>query len=156
MIECCCIQKTLPPRHPQNETPEKSDVTFANLVYSGKIHSAARYLSSSPSRGVLRINDTDASSGRSVRDMLLEKHPPSANPPAAVLLPGEIPTLHNAFFHRLTPALLKSTVSTMHGSAGSSGLNADAWKRLTTCFKTTSNKQCEALARSAKRSRVPI
>ena len=35
------------------------------------------------------------------------------------------------------------------GSAGPSGLNADAWERMLTCFKKSSDRRCSALAAAA-------
>ena len=53
-------------------------------------------------------------------------------------------------FARLTPALIRDVGRKVQGSAGPSGLDADAWKRMLTCFKKSSDQLCSALAAAAR------
>ena len=47
--------------------------------------------------------------------------------------------------------LIHNTVLKMDGAAGPSGLDATAWKRMCTSFKTSSADLCESLASTARR-----
>ena len=145
-----CVQAHLVSRPHRNDSGDKDDIIFANLAYSGKVKSAARYLSSEPGQGVLRLDDT-ISAGRTVRDVLHDKHSPSTEPPDYALLDGDPPPVNPILFDRLTPPLIRATATTISGSAGPSGLDADAWQRLLTCFKAASDKLCAAMALAARR-----
>ena len=147
--EALCIQNHLPSRNRKRRKPEISDTVFSNLVYAGKIQSAIRYVSEKSSSGVLGMDDRCLGGNQTVRDILLEKHPAPSTPPAEALLPGEPLSINPILFERLTPELIKEVGRRTQGSAGPSGLDADAWTRMLTCFKQSSNRLCAALAASA-------
>ena len=50
----------------------------------------------------------------------------------------------------MTPELIKNTCRRARGAPGPSGLDAEAWKRMITCFKRSSNRLCAALASAAQ------
>ena len=54
-------------------------------------------------------------------------------------------------FEVIDGQLIRSTVLKMDGAAGPSGLDAAAWKRMCTSFKTVSVDLCESLASTARR-----
>ena len=150
--ECQCIQSHMPSRHSgmARHGGEKSDVTFSNLVLSGKMHSAIRYLSESPG-GVLMMDDpVDSESDRTVRDVLLEKHPEPLQPDPSALLEGDPLDVNPILFERITPELIRYIGRRLKGSSGPSGLDADAWCRMLTCFQADSNRLCTALAAAAR------
>ena len=127
-----------------------SDNVFAKLVYAGKIQSGIRCISEKSSGGVLAINDQPVQgNSKTVRDILLEKHPQARAPPAHVLLEEEVGYINPIAFERLTPDLIKDVGRRTKGAAGPSGLDAEAWKRMLTCFKMSSNRLCAALAATA-------
>lgn len=154
LAEGLCIQQHLPPRArtPMSEgsgtgSVEKNDKTFSNLVFSGRIHSAIRYLTPDAGGGVLSMDDVaDERAGTTVRDVLLEKHPAPATPPNDVLLTGDCRAVDPILFERITPEQIRRLARQINGSSGPSGLDADAWRRLLTCFGTASNRLCVALA----------
>ena len=64
---------------------------------------------------------------------------------------GSPPDCHPVVFESIDVALIRSTSLNTHGAAGPSGLDAYAWRRLCTSFKTASHSLCESLALSARR-----
>ena len=153
--EAACIQAHLPtmgrPAKRNGEPQSCSDRTFANLVFSGKIQSASRYISSDACKGVLRLDDpVTPDSPKTVKDVLLEKHPKAVTPPTRCLLEEQPGTINPIIFDSLTAALVRDVGRRVQGSAGPSGLDADAWKRMLTCFKKSSERLCSALAAAAR------
>ena len=53
---------------------------------------------------------------------------------------------HPVLFDKIDGLLIRSTVLRMDGAAGPSGLDAAAWKRMCTSFKSASTDLCKALA----------
>jgi len=154
--EGLCIQTHLPSQHRvQHDSSKDSDVddqAFSRLVFTGRVHSAIRLVCSDSAGGVLHMEDlVDAETGKTVHDVLLEKHPEPADPPEDALLDPQLPTdVNPILFEKLTPELLKKTVRSMSGSAGPSGLDAEAWKRMMICFKKSSQRLCSAMAAVAR------
>ena len=150
--EGACIQAHLPsPARTPHDSPECSDAIFSNLVITGRLHSAVRYLSPESSSGVLGMSDVvDPVSGKTVQDVLREKHPQASSAPDHTLLPGNPEPINPILFQRITPELIKPLSRQMHGSSGPSGLDADAWARLLTSYKASSNSLCSALAAAAR------
>ena len=149
-----CIQNHLPTlknRSTDEQSDDVSDTVFSNLVLSGKIKSAIRYMAPSSSGGVLRMDDVvDTSVGKTVRDVLQEKHPLPRQPPPSVFLQDDPLPVNPILFERITPELIKKISRQMSGSSGPSGMDAEAWCRLLTCFKADSNRLCSALAAMAR------
>ena len=83
----------------------------------------------------------------------MKKHPPQEPPkPSAIIPPGvSVIEPHPVIFDRIDNQLIRSTALKMDGAAGPSGLDASAWKRLCTSFKTASSDLCHALASVARR-----
>ena len=84
-----------------------------------------------------------------VQELLQEKHPEAKSPPAQALVQDELLPINPIVFDRLTPDLIKDVGRHASGSAGPSGLDAEAWKRMLTCFKQSSDHLCNALAAAA-------
>ena len=154
--ESMCIQTHLPDATERRQTvssskPGLSDTLFSRLVFSGKINSAMRYISQDGAGGVLRIDDKiSPASCQTVRDVLLSKHPPAAVPPQQALLDGAPGHINPIVFEQLTPKLIKDVGRRAKGAAGPSGLDAEAWKRMLTCFKQSSDRLCAALSAVAR------
>ena len=64
---------------------------------------------------------------------------------------GPVTELHPIIFDSIDARLIRSTSLRVSGAAGPSGLDAHAWRRLCTAFKTASDDLCQALADFAKR-----
>ena len=74
--------------------------------------------------------------GRSalVRDLLDEKHPPSQSASRDILIDEDPTHLNPIQFEALTPKLIERIALQCKGSAGPSGLDADAWRCLCVSF----------------------
>ena len=128
--------------------------TFANFMFSGKTHAALELLANSGKGGVLRLEElvaTNGSDAKSVRDTLKCKHPTSQPAAQDSIMPGTPPEIHSVIFDSIDARLIRSMALKTKGAAGPSGLDAYAWRRLCTVFKSTSNSLCQALADVAKR-----
>ena len=70
--------------------------------------------------------------GRSalVRDLLDEKHPPNQSASRDILMDDVATHVNPIRFEGLTPKLIERIALQCRGSAGPSGLDADAWQRL--------------------------
>ena len=123
---------------------------FSNLVTSGRIHQATRMVTeSTASGGVLGIDDTiDQDNGTtiSVRTLLEMKHPPAQSPNPDILLPGNPDLVNPIQFAGITSTSIKQIDLHTQGSAGPSGLDTEAWRRICSSFKNASTSLCQALA----------
>ena len=151
--EAACIQDHLPRKsgkRGEGTDDSASDTRFAKMVFEGKIHAALRYISEDNTGGVLRMEDRPLPDcPRTVREILEDKHPAPRTPPPSVLLEGPPKAVNPIMFESLTPELMKDVGRHAKGSAGPSGLDADAWKRMMTCFKAASNRLCSSMAEAA-------
>ena len=151
--EGLCLQQHLRHRRFPNNSGAASgpsDIIFSKLVFSGKIHSAMRYLSQE-SGGVLTLDECPIpDSGETVKDILFEKHPLPVPASEDSLLASEEPAINPVIYEAITADRIKNTSRRMHGSAGPSGLDADDWTKMMTCFKESSNQLCSALASMAR------
>ena len=90
---------------------------------------------------------------KSVREILLEKHP-NGNPmdSSAITLP-EFPTQepHPVIFDQITGSLIRSVALQMEGAPGPPNVDSYAWRRICTSFHRASSDICEALAALARR-----
>ena len=123
---------------------------FSNLVFVGDIKGAIRLLSDNDNGRVLSLDSL--MNGRSVKEILLEKHPPSQAISPCAIYSGPSPQteFHPIIFDSITPDLIRSTALQMNGSSGPSGLDASVWKHLSTSFNTF-NDLCSAIASLARR-----
>ena len=88
---------------------------------------------------------------RSTRDILKDKHPLGKEPDAYSLKDGEPEPVNPIIFDGLDADSVRSAALHTHGAAGPSGLDAHAWRRLCSSFKSASNSLCAALAGVGRR-----
>ena len=135
------------------EGDDKLTRTFTRLMSSGRTGAAIKLLSKKETKGVHQLGDII--DGRSVRSILIEKHPNArpANTEALLNEPfSDIPeSLHTLIFEDISSDDFRQAALHTEGSAGPSGLDAMAWRRLCTSFSESSNGLCAALALFAKR-----
>ena len=124
---------------------------FVRLMLCGRSSAAMRLLRSGSSRGVLSLDES--LEGKTVRDILREKHPDasSANPDFIEAAP--LPRSqhgHAVLFESVDgEAIVKAAMAT-HGSAGPSGLDANAWRHFLTGYRP-SHQLADAIACLARR-----
>ena len=89
----------------------------------------------------------DDTSGKTVRDVLEEKHPdPKPAHPEALLGDADNDSFHPAIFDNITAESIRAAALHTQGAAGPSGLDALSWRRSCTAFGQKSNDLCAALA----------
>jgi hypothetical protein len=147
-----CIQKRLP-KVTSSSDDESISRIFRNIMLQGKVQNALNFLSRKTNGGVLRMDDLIPDSlndGESVmkstRDILEEKHPTGKTANPCTLLPGEPEKANPIIFESLDANAIKQAALRTNGAAGPSGLDAYAWRRLCTSFKSASHDLCVALA----------
>ena len=134
---------------PRSSQPHDEARTFRDLVGHGHIHQAIRSLSDNPERGgSLRMEDVVQVSDepRSVHDILREKHPHAQPAAQEALLEGEAGSINPVIFDSLTAALIRQTALHANGSAGPSGLDSHAWRRICSRYRKASDDICTQLA----------
>ena len=145
-----CIQAHLRPQSSKGRNATGLDDTmFSRLVFSGRIQAASRMVQSGGVGRVLRMEDC-VSEDKTVRDVLLEKHPLPQLAAKEILQPDEAVPANPILFDRITSQLIKTTSRSMSGSAGPSGIDAEGWIRMLTCYGSASNNLSSALAASAR------
>ena len=143
------IQAHLPsPRHSERE-PDKISRQFTNYMLVGNIRAALRLLSDSKCGGTLSLDEVI--DGKSVKDILLGKHPPAQPLDPSAVVVASSPAFHPILFDSISPELIKSLVMETNGSAGPSAMDAAIWKRLCSSFQTSSSDLCFALSSLAKK-----
>ena len=135
-----------------NIDPEATPIS-AYKAASGHVHWEAtvkehlRYLSRDESGGVLGLNDiTPKSQGLTTRDVLRDKHPPGKPPCPDSLLPDSCESINPIIYSSLDAECILRAALHTQGAAGLSGLDAFAWRRMCSSFKSASHDLCHALA----------
>ena len=146
-----CIQARLISR----VAPGKNDVDghiFRSLMAQGKVHSALSYLSRDQTGGILGLDDIiPQSQGLTTRDILRDKHPPGIPACPESLLPDCVESVNPIIYSDLDAECILQAALHTQGAAGLSGLDAYAWRRLCSSFKSTSHDLCHALAAVGRR-----
>ncbi len=137
---------------PKGKTSSMSR-SFAKLMFQGKCNSAFRLLSDEENSGGVLNEDDKLPSGETVFDVLCEKHPKAQGPSQEATLAQPIPptTPNPVIFDRVDADLIRHAAKQTRGSAGPSGLNAHAWRKLCCSFSEASNDLCNAMAAVARR-----
>ena len=145
-----CIQMRLCRSSPPLNNDNNSRI-FRDLMLQGKVQSALRYLCKQTSGGVLKLDDlipTTTSNEpvmQSTRNVK-EKHPTCKDPPVSSLPAGDLTPVNPIIFEGLDADMIKQIALHTNGAAGPSGLDAHAWRRLCSSFKSASIALCVALA----------
>ena len=146
-----CIQARLISRL----APGKNDVDghiFRSLMAQGKVHSALSYLSRDQTGGILGLDDIiPQSQGLTTRNILRDKHPPGKPACPESLLPDCVESVNPIIYSDLDAECILQAALHTQGAAGLSGLDAYAWRRLCSSFKSTSHDLCHALAAVGRR-----
>jgi len=152
-LEGQCIQAHLPSTYKSSRraAPAANDTEFSRQLFAGKFRAAMDMLSTGHRSGVLKVGDiANPQTGATVRDVLISKHPPSVDPPDDALLDKDEDIPRSVTFSGINGKLIKQTSREISGSAGPSGMDADDWKRLLTCYGSASDKLCANLAAATR------
>uniref|UniRef100_A0A8D8RP38 Reverse transcriptase domain-containing protein n=1 Tax=Cacopsylla melanoneura TaxID=428564 RepID=A0A8D8RP38_9HEMI len=100
---------------------------FTRMVLQGKLRDATRWLTDRSSGGVHKLNDV-LPDGRTVFEVLQEKHPEQLNPdPNLFLSDDPLPALIDV---DVSSNHIEKVARTLRGGAGPSGTDADQWKSM--------------------------
>ena len=127
--------------------------TFSKMMMEGRVRAALRLLADNPGGGPLNLTTcVDEKTGKTVKDVLEEKHPDSQPAHPDTFFDTTEPTdFHPAIFQNITSESIRSAALHTQGAAGPSGLDVHSWRRLCTAFGQKSNDLCNAIARVAQR-----
>ncbi len=153
------IQRQFAQNHnSSNRSAQQTARIFAKLMMEGKVRAAVRLIAEDNGGGPLPLDSLVESDGstatpETVREVLLKKHPTKQQPALSSIITPDTPSIepHSILFDRINGQLIRNTALRMDGAAGPSGLDAAAWKRFCTSFKTASADLCDSLASTAKR-----
>ena len=143
VVECRAIQKRLPKYGKKTRT--KSTVKILcqfNVPGEDNVRGDFLHLAD-------HVDEEDPTSP-TVKEVLRNKHPSAQCSPES-LIQGEPPDTHPVIFDSIDASLIRSCALNTNGASGPSGLDAYAWKRLCTSYKSESNTLCQSLALSIKR-----
>ena len=119
------IQNHLPPIKTSTDSPE----SFSKFMRQGKVKNAIRSLTHIKT-GVLHLDQINAD-GKSVFEVLGDKHPPARTPSLDVLLPQLTNSTNNYYhlivFDAITAEVVKWAAIHTSGSAGPSGVDSWCW-----------------------------
>ena len=157
--ELLCEAKPIQMRINLRNKKQHSDLKmFNDFMSCGKISNAFRVLSDEHKGGVLV--PTNLIDGIPVLEILRNKHPegqplePNYNQSQH---PSALP-YQPVVFDKISARLVRKHVMKSHGTAGSSSLEADDWRRILSAFAQTSRNLCKLVAKFAKRlatSKIP-
>ena len=116
-----------------------------------KVRAALQLLNKETEVGPLRLEDITEESGKTVRDILKDKHPEPPHPNALLSNMTANHDFHYVLFDSITPEAFRKSALMTEGSAGPSGMDALCWRQLCTAFGEKSNNLCSAIAAFAKR-----
>ena len=97
------------------------------------------------------LDQADGSPQRTTREVLIEKHPPGKPAPPHNLLQGHPGNENPILFENLNAKAIRKAAIKTNGEAGLSGLDAYAWRRLCSSFKSASKDLCTTLAAVGRR-----
>ena len=145
------IQKRLVRQSNQLSSDDTARV-FAKLMMQGKVRAALRIISED-NEGCLTLDSCVAPDNpKTVRQVLLEKHPPNIPPVQSAILNRDCNLEpHPVIFYGIDGELIQNTAINTDEAAGPSGLDAMAWRRLCTSFKSCPVGLCDALAGVSRR-----
>ena len=136
----------------------KDDATtarkFSQLMMEGRVRAALQLLTNESRSGLLSLEEVVSDgSGRTVRDVLEEKHPDPEPAHADTILNEQMTSVdfHPILFDNITAEIIRNSALHTAGAAGPSGVNALCWRRLCTAFGQKSNDLCSSLAAVARR-----
>ena len=138
------IQRRLGDSRRATDPPNRAKI-FANLVMTGQVNSALRYLSDDQGGGILPLSDD-------VMEQLKEKHPKPQVVQLGSLLFGPIKDIPDTLYYEINEDMVRDAALRTKGSCGPSGVDANSFRRILTCksFKRSGTELCEAIASMTK------
>ena len=125
----------------------------------GRVRAALRLLVKDGRTGLLKLDQVigaaEGSTGKTVKEILEEKHPDANQAYGDAILSRSDNELHDDFhpilFESIDAEVIRNSALCKQGAAGPSGADAMLWRRFCTAFGMKSNDLCSALAACARR-----
>ena len=125
----------------------------------GRVRAALRLLVKDGRTGLLKLDQVigaaEGSTGKTVKEILEEKHPDANQAYGDAILSRSDNELHDDFhpilFESIDAEVIRNSALRTQGAAGPSGADAMLWRRFCTAFGMKSNDLCSALAACARR-----
>ena len=125
----------------------------------GRVRAALRLLVKDGRTGLLKLDQVigaaEGSTGKTVKEILEEKHPDANQAYGDAILSRSDNELHDDFhpilFESIDAEVIRNSALCTQGAAGPSGADAMLWRRFCTAFGMKSNDLCSALAACARR-----
>ena len=147
--EAEALQRRLSTRNSSLSEKESIARCFGNLLRKGKLKDAMHLLKGDTLKP---WKSTDVVNGRSIAEILQEKHPDRRELHSSTLTETNSNTdFHPIVFESINATLIRSSALKVGGSAGPSGLAAKDWRRICTSFNQHSADLCDAIAAVTKR-----
>ena len=150
-----CIQRYLLSR-PRPSDDDAIARNFGKMIEHGKVRSALQYLSRKITGDILHLDDMIPTGSpnseptlQSIQDVLQDKHPAGNLPDPSSRLPSSLEP--NLIFENLNADSIHHAAMHTHCSAGPSGLDSFAWRRLCSSFRSVSHDLCSAVAAVGRR-----
>ncbi|KAF6214349.1 hypothetical protein GE061_009089 [Apolygus lucorum] len=115
---------------------------MTRLVSCGRLRDATRWATERGGGGVL-MPEQMVSEGKTVRDVLEEKHTPQKLPAAEMFMSDDLPFMMEA---NVTSGHIESAAHKLKGSAGPSGTDAEQWRNLLLRYGGHSGRLRDAVA----------
>ena len=115
------------------DSPKKDDDAFASLMYHGKVKASLHQLASKDAGSPLHLEEmiyAGSYKKQQVRDVLIDKHPPSMPFYPECLADSDPQPIHPVISDALDARCIRSTALCTDGGAGPSGVDALGWRRL--------------------------
>ena len=90
---------------------------------NGKLSKALKLLESSNKGGILPLTEETF-------EVLLEKHPKVSEASSDILIQEEVQDVHPVIYDSIDSEMVRDAIEKTRGLAGSSGLDADGWRRI--------------------------
>ena len=126
--------------------------TFSKIMFTGNVRGALNYLSRKSTGAPLKFDDiipTKEGGSETVREALSSLHPDPMSVKFEALLESTLPNAlpHDpVIFTSINGRMIKDIALHSAGSAGPSGIDALAWRRMCSSFKEASSNLCDAIA----------
>ena len=127
---------------------------FSKLMMEGRVRAALQLLNRENRSGPLSLDRVVSDgSGRTVRDVLEDKHSDSESAHVDAILNENLNNtdFHPILFDSITADVIRNSALHTEGSVGPSGMDALSWRRICTAFGQKSNDICSALAGVTRR-----
>ena len=151
-----CIQARLPKSANASDEAVISRV-FSRLMFTGNVRGALNYLSRKSTGAPMKLDDVVATKEgieHSVEEILKSLHPEDKPIDQRAVIEC---TPHNALpfdpivFSAINGSMIKDIANHSTGSAGPSGIDVTAWRKMCSSFKEVSANLCDAIAAVARR-----